>query len=167
MGILQNTVNPSLDPTRPDPRGRNCPLLAVGVKVSPVCSNSTVFLRMDIISEYGEEINQSKRLVYAPLAWTTTDSGNGLVSSLCQAIAWTNFDSWLTAQIVLTEQIPVIFYYFVKKYLEMICKLLSSCLGLNVLKASFPHTCYYHDNSNPLHIRKQHVFPDLSIDLVA
>ena len=30
--------------------------------------------------------------VYAPLAWITTDSGNGLVSSLCQAIAWPNFD---------------------------------------------------------------------------
>ena len=30
--------------------------------------------------------------IYAPLAWITTDSGNGLVSSLCQATAWTNFD---------------------------------------------------------------------------
>ena len=44
-------------------------------------------------------------------------------------------------------------------YLEMICKLWSSCLGLNVLKASFPHARYHHDYSNPLHIRKHHVFP--------
>ena len=41
----------------------------------------------------------------------------------------------------------------------MICKLWSSCLGLNVLKASFPHARYYHDYSNPLHIRKPHGFP--------
>ena len=53
----------------------------------------------------------------------------------------------------------MLFYSSVKKHLEMICNLWSSCLGLNVLKASFPHACYYHDYSNPLHIRKQHVFP--------
>ena len=38
-------------------------------------------------------------------------------------------------------------------------KLGPSCLGLNVLKASFPHARYYHDYSNPLYMRKQHVFP--------
>ena len=38
------------------------------------------------------QLNQSDRLIYAPLAWITTDSGNGLVSSWCQAISWTNFD---------------------------------------------------------------------------
>ena len=53
----------------------------------------------------------------------------------------------------------MIFCSLQKKYLEVICKLWSSCLGLNVLKASFPHARYYHDYSNPLHIRKQHVFP--------
>ena len=37
---------------RPNLRGRNCPLSAMGVKVSLVCSNSTVFLRMDISSQY-------------------------------------------------------------------------------------------------------------------
>ena len=47
---------------------------------------------MEKFSDYGEEINQPKRLMDAPLAWTTSDSGNGLVSSLCQAIAWTDFD---------------------------------------------------------------------------
>ena len=41
----------------------------------------------------------------------------------------------------------------------MTCKLWSSCLDLNLLKASFPHTRYNHDYSNPLHIRKQHVSP--------
>ena len=39
------------------------------------------------------------------------------------------------------------------------CQLGSSRLRLNVLKALFPHARYYHDHSNPLHIRKQHVFP--------
>ena len=50
------------------------------------------------------------------------------------------------------------FLFFVKKYLEMISKLWSSCIGLNVLKASSPHAFCYHDYSNLLHIRKQHVF---------
>ena len=47
--------------TRPSPppnlRGRNCPLSAMGVRVSLVCSNSTVFLQMDVFSQYGEVIN--------------------------------------------------------------------------------------------------------------
>ena len=42
---------------RPNLRGRNCPLSAMGVKVSLVCSNSTVFLHIDIFSQYGEVIN--------------------------------------------------------------------------------------------------------------
>ena len=41
----------------------------------------------------------------------------------------------------------------------MICKLWSSYLRPSVLKASFPHERYYHDYSNPLHTRKQYVFP--------
>ena len=66
-------------------------ITVMGVKVSLVCSNSTVFLRVYIFSQYGEVINSiNPRLLYAPLAKITTDSGNG-VSSLCQAIAWTNF----------------------------------------------------------------------------
>ena len=44
-------------PTQPDLAGRNCPLSAMGVKVSLVCSNSIVFLRIDIFSQYGEVIN--------------------------------------------------------------------------------------------------------------
>ena len=39
------------------------------------------------------------------------------------------------------------------------CKSWSSCLSRKVLKASLPHARYHHDYSNPLHIRKQHVFP--------
>ena len=46
--------------SRPNLRGRNCPLSATGVKVSLVCSNSTVFLRMDIFSQYGELINSMR-----------------------------------------------------------------------------------------------------------
>ena len=42
--------------------------------------------------QWSNQLNQSERLIYAPLALITTDSGNALVSSLCQAIAWTNFD---------------------------------------------------------------------------
>ena len=41
----------------------------------------------------------------------------------------------------------------------MISKLWSYCLSRKVLKSSFPHASYRHDCSNPLHIRKQHVFP--------
>ena len=44
-------------PTRPDLAGRNCPLSAMGVKVSLVCSNSTVLLRIDMFSQYSEVIN--------------------------------------------------------------------------------------------------------------
>ena len=41
---------------------------------------------------WSNQLNQSERPIYAPLAWITTDPGNGLVSYLCQAIARTNFD---------------------------------------------------------------------------
>ena len=60
----------------------------------PSCAQTVpFFLRMDIFSQYGEIINSiNPRDSYIPLAWITTDPGNGLVSSLCQAIAWTNFD---------------------------------------------------------------------------
>ena len=77
---------------RPNPRGRNCPLSAMGVKVFLVCSNSTVFLRMGIFSQisWNYQLDQSERLIHAQLAWITTDSDNGLVSSLCQVIGWTN-----------------------------------------------------------------------------
>ena len=44
-------------PTRPDLTGRNCPLSAMGVKVSLVCSNSTVFSPHRYISQYGEVNN--------------------------------------------------------------------------------------------------------------
>ena len=44
------------------------------------------------VREVINSINLYERLIYAPLPWITADSGNGLVSSLCQAIAWTNFD---------------------------------------------------------------------------
>ena len=79
---------------RPNLRARNCPLSVMGVKVSLVCSNSTVFSPHGYIFpiRWSNQLNQSERLIYAPLAWITTDPGNGLVSSLCQAIAWTNFD---------------------------------------------------------------------------
>ena len=92
MGILQNMVNPSLAPTQPE--GRNCPLSVLGVKVSLACSNNTVYSPHGYIFpiRWSNQLNQSERLIYAPLAWITTDLGNGLVSSLCQAIAWTNFD---------------------------------------------------------------------------
>ena len=84
--------------TRPSPRpnlsGRNCPLSVMGVKVSLVCSNSTVFSPHGHIfpTRWSNQLNQSERVIYVPLAWISTDPGNGLVSSLCQAIAWTNFD---------------------------------------------------------------------------
>ena len=80
---------------RPNLRGRNCPLPVMGVKVSLVCSNNTVFSPHGYIFpiRWRNQLNQSERLIYAPLAWITTDPGNGLVYSLCQAIAWINFDS--------------------------------------------------------------------------
>ena len=85
-------VNPSLAPTQPE--GSELPTFSYGGEGIPrVLKQYRFFLPMDIFSQYGEVINSiNPRLIYAPLAWITTDPGNGLVSSLCQAIAWTNFD---------------------------------------------------------------------------
>ena len=60
----------------------------------PSCAQTVPFFSvwMYLSNTWSNQLNQSERLIYAPLAWITTDSGNGLVSSLCQAIAWTNFD---------------------------------------------------------------------------
>ena len=60
----------------------------------PSCAQTVPFFSVWIYlpNTWSYQLNQSERLIYAPLAWITTDSGNGLVSSLCQAIAWTNFD---------------------------------------------------------------------------
>ena len=78
--------------------GRNCPLSAMGWRY-PSCAQTVPFFSVWIYlpNTWSNQLNQSERLIYAPLAWIITDSGNGLVSSLCQAIAWTNFDLWLTA----------------------------------------------------------------------
>ena len=92
VGILQNMVNPSLTPTQPE--GLELPTFIYGGEGIPrvlkqyrFCPHRYIF---PIRRSY--QPNQSKRLIYAPLAWITTDSGNGLVSFMCQAIAWTNFD---------------------------------------------------------------------------
>ena len=82
LGILQNMVNPSLAPTQPE--GSELSTFSYGDEDIPRVLKQYLFLRMDIFSQYGEVINS--------LAWITSDSGNGLVSPLCQAIAWTNFD---------------------------------------------------------------------------
>ena len=99
LGILQNMVNPSLAPTQPE--GSELPTFSYGGEGIPRV------LKQYRFSPYGynfpirwsNQLNQSERLIYAPLAWITTDPGNGLVSSLCQAIAWTNFDLHLTARL--------------------------------------------------------------------
>ena len=60
----------------------------------PSCAQTVPFFSVWIYlpNTWSNQLDQSERLIYAPLAWITTDSGNGLVSSLCQAIAWINFD---------------------------------------------------------------------------
>ena len=60
----------------------------------PSCAQTVPFFSVWIYlpNTWSNQPNQSERLIYAPLAWITTDSGKGLVSSLCQAVAWTNFD---------------------------------------------------------------------------
>ena len=83
-------VNPSLAPTQPE--GPELPTFSYGGEGIPRVLKQYRFLRMDIFSQYGNQLNQSERLIYAPLAWITTDSGNGLVSSPYQAIAWINLD---------------------------------------------------------------------------
>ena len=92
LGILQNMANPSLAPTQPE--GPELPTFSYGGE------GITRVLKQYSFSPHGyifpirwsNQLNQSERLIYASLAWITTDSGNGLESSLCQAIAWTNFD---------------------------------------------------------------------------
>ena len=143
--------------SRPNLRGRNCPFSDMGVKVSLVRSNSTVFLRMDIFSQYGEVINSINPRDSYMHHWP----GSPLIQIM---------DECLLCAKPLPEQILFIinctvrnklqwFFSRLKKYLEIICKLWSSCISLNMLKASFPQARYHHDYSNPLHIRKQHVFP--------
>ena len=80
-------------PTRPDLTGRNCPLSAMGVKVSFVCSNSTVFLRIDIFSQYGEINNSIKPRDAYMHHWPGSPLTQVMawVSARRQAIAWTNF----------------------------------------------------------------------------
>ena len=93
MGILQNMVNPSLAPTQPE--GSEFPTFSYGGEGIPRVPKQYRFSPHGYIFpiRWINQLNQSERLIYAPLAWITTDSGNGLVSSLCEAIAWINFDS--------------------------------------------------------------------------
>ena len=92
LGILQNMVNPSLAPTQPE--GSELPTFSYGGEGIPRVLKQYRFSPRGYIfpKRWSNKLNQSERLIYAPLAWITTDSGNGLVSSLCQGIAWTNFD---------------------------------------------------------------------------
>ena len=132
-------VNPSPAPTQPE--GSELPTFIYGSEGIPRV------LKLYRFSPHGymfpirwsDQPNQSERLIYEPLAWITTDSGHGLVSSLCQAINSTNFDLQLTAPLGTDWSNFLVAW---KKYLEMICKLWSSYLGLNVLKASFPQARY-------------------------
>ena len=153
LGILQSMVNPSLAPTQPE--GLELPTFSYGGEGIPRVLKQYRFSLYGYIFPiwWSNQLNQSERVIYTRLAWITTDSDNGLVSSLWQPIAWTNFDLWLTSP--LGTNCSDFFFW----RLKMICKLWLSCLGLNVLKASFPHARHCHDYSNPLHIRKQHVFP--------
>ena len=92
MGILQNMVNPSLAPTQPE--GSELPTFGYGGEGIPRVLKQYRFPPYGYIFLiwWSNQLNQSERVIYTLLAWITTDSGNGLVSSLCQAIAWTNFD---------------------------------------------------------------------------
>ena len=92
MGILQNMVNPSLAPTRPE--GSELPTFRYGGESLHRVLKEYRFSPRGYIFpiRWSNQLNQSERLIYAPLAWITSDSGNGLLSSLYQAIAWTNFD---------------------------------------------------------------------------
>ena len=92
LGILQNMVNPSLTPTQPE--GSELPTFSYGGESMPRVLKQYVFSPHGYIFpiRWSNQLNQSERLIYAPLTWITTDSSNGLVSSLCQAITWTNFD---------------------------------------------------------------------------
>ena len=91
LGILQNMVNPSLAPTQPE--GSELPTFSYGGEGIPRVLKQYRFFSAWIYFpiRWSDQLNQSERLIYAPLAWITTNLGNGLVSSLCQAIVWTNF----------------------------------------------------------------------------
>ena len=108
---------------RPNLRGRNCPLSVMGVKVSLVCSNSTVFSPHGYIFpiRWSNQLNQSERLICAPLAWITTDPGNGLVSSLCQAIAWSKF--WFIINCTLGNKLQ----WFFSRLTKIIWKWYANC----------------------------------------
>ena len=91
-GILQNMVNPSLTPTQPE--GSESPTFSYGGEGIPRAVKQYRFFFFAwkyLPNTWSNQLNQSERLIYAPLGWITTDSGNGLVSSMCQAIAWTKF----------------------------------------------------------------------------
>ena len=85
-------VNPSLAPTQPE--GSELPIFRYGGESIPRVLKQYCFSPRGYIFpiRWSNQLNQSERLIYAPLAWITPDSGNGLVSYLYQAIAWTNFD---------------------------------------------------------------------------
>ena len=92
LGILQNMVNASLTPTQPE--GSELPTFRYGGEGIPRVLKQYRFFPYGYIFpiRWSNQLNQSDRLIYASWAWIITDSSNGLVSSLCQAIAWTNFD---------------------------------------------------------------------------
>ena len=97
LGILQSMVNPSLAPTQPE--GLELPTFSYGGEGIPRVLKQYRFSLYGYIFPiwWSNQLNQSERVIYTRLAWITTDSDNGLVSSLWQPIAWTNFDLWLTS----------------------------------------------------------------------
>ena len=117
VGILQNMVNPYLAPTQPE--GSELSTFSYGGEGIPRVLKQYRLSLHGYISpiRWSNQLNQSERLIYAPLAWITTDSGNGLVSSL---FAWTNFALLLTVPLGTNCSDFLVVW---KKYLEMICKL--------------------------------------------
>ena len=77
----------------PDPTCRNCPLSAMAVKVSLVCSNSTVFLRIDVFSQCSEVINSINPI--------NTYMHHWLWSPLTQVMAWCLLDAKPLPEIIL------------------------------------------------------------------
>ena len=86
VGILQNMVNPSLAPTRPEES--ELPTFRYGGEsIHRVLKEYRFSPRGYIFPiRRSNQLNQSERFIYAPLAWITSDSGNGLVSSLYQPL---------------------------------------------------------------------------------
>ena len=86
-------VNPSLAPTQRE-GGLELPTFSYGGEGTPRVLKQYRFSPRGYIFQivWSNQPNQSEKLINTPLAWITIDSDNGLVSSLCQAIAWTNFD---------------------------------------------------------------------------